>query len=114
MTVTLSDGTCSYHGPLILKAGEIKVTWEVKEQDQKTYGLTLFTLNADKDLVDLMAATARSAPPEWVNMILYQEQSPQTSQTYNLTVDKGPIYVVCWSKPPDMPIGNLGAFEVKP
>jgi len=116
MTVTLSDGTCSYTGPQALKAGEINVTWEVKDRDQKKYGLTFFSLDPDKNLVDLMAATIRSVPPEWSNLIWYQEQGPNTSQTYTVTVgvEQGPMYGVCWSKPPDLPIGNFGAVEVKP
>ena len=94
--------------------GEIKVTWDVKDQNQKTYGLTFFTLDRDKDLIDLMAATARPVPPDWSNLMMYQEQGPNTSQTYSLKADQGPVYIVCWSKPPDITIGNVGPFEVQP
>jgi ketosteroid isomerase-like protein len=113
LSITISGGTCNYGGPMTLQAGEIKVTWEVKDQDRDLYALTFFGLAPDKDLTDLMAATVSSAPPSWSNMLLYKELGPGKSQTYSFTVKEGPVYLVCWSKPPDLPIGGLGPFVVK-
>jgi len=113
LKVTISGGTCNYDGPMALQAGEIKVTWEVKDQDRDLYALTSFSLAPDKDMLDLMAATVRSAPPSWSNMLLYKELGPGKSETYTFTVKEGPVYLVCWSKPPDLPIGGLGPFVVK-
>jgi hypothetical protein len=111
INVVISEGTCSYEGALVLKAGPVNVNVEVKDVDKKTYGLTFFTLDADKDIVDLMAATALSYPPSWAKMLTLWEMS--TSQTNTLTVKEGPLYLVCWSKPPDLAVGNVGPFEVK-
>jgi hypothetical protein len=46
-------------------------------------------------------------------MLLIQELGPGKTQTYNFTVKEGPVYGICWSKPPDLPIGAVGPFEVK-
>lgn len=112
LTVTLSGGTCSFDGPLTLKAGEIQVTMDVQDQDKQMYGLTFFTLDPDKDFMDLMASTVRSIPPPWSDMFSIKEIGPGKSETYRVTVTEGPVYVVCWSKPPSLPIGNIGPFEV--
>lgn len=114
MVVTFAGGTCTYPGPLTLKAGEIQVTGEVKDQDRAAYGLTFFTLDPDKDFVDLMAATVRDTPPPWSNMIFIRELGPGKSVTYRFPVKEGTIYLVCWSKPPDLPIGAAGPLVVKP
>ena len=110
LTVTLSGGTCSYEGPLTLQAGEVQVTMDV--QDKQMYALTFFTLDPDKDFMDLMASTVRSIPPPWSDMFSIKEASPGKSETYRVTVTEGPVYVVCWSKPPELPIGNVGPFGV--
>ena len=57
LTVTIAGGTCTTDGPEALKAGDVKVNWNVQDQDKSKYGLTLFTLDPDKDLLDLMVAT---------------------------------------------------------
>jgi hypothetical protein len=114
ITVTISEGTCTYDGPMVLQAGEIQVTLDVQDQNNELYALTFFTLDAGKDNLDLMAATAGAGPPAWANMILFEELDPGKSETYSFTVEEGPVYGVCWSKPPDLPIGVLGPFTVSP
>jgi hypothetical protein len=113
LTVTIAGGTCTTDGPEALKAGDVKVNWNVQDQDKSKYGLTLFTLDPDKDLLDLMVATY-GQPPSWGVMVLYAELGPGESETYTFTVEKGPVYLICWSKPPDLPIGNAGPFTVVP
>jgi hypothetical protein len=113
LTVTIENGTCEINNPGPLQAGEIKVDWKVKDQNKNRYALTIFTLNADKDLLDLMASTIEPDPPSWSDMLLIVDQGPDMSGTYTFKVDKGPIYVICWSKPPDLPIGNAGPIDVK-
>jgi ketosteroid isomerase-like protein len=112
LTITVLDGTCTYEGPMTLKAGEITVTWDVKDQNKDKFGLTFHNLDAGKDLTDLMAATVGFAP-SWAHMLAEWEQGPGMSQSYHFTVKQGPVYLICWSKPPDIPIGNVGPFEVK-
>jgi ketosteroid isomerase-like protein len=112
LTITISDGTCTYDGPMTLQAGEVRVTWNIKDQDKDDYALTFFNLDAGKDLTDLMAMTT-GYPPSWSTELTEWEQGPGTSQSHSFTIQKGPVYLICWSKPPDIPIGNVGPFEVK-
>lgn len=113
MTVTIAGGTCAIDNPAPLQAGKINVTLNIKDQNKDLYALTLFNLNSDKDFLDLMAATV-GMPPSWADMLLFQELKPGKSAAYTFTVEKGPVYLICWSKPPDLPIGNTGPIEVKP
>ncbi len=113
ITVMIADGTCSYTGSLVLQAGEIKVNVDASAETQKAYGLTFFNLKADKDLLDLMAATSESVPPAWSNMLTEWQVGPGASRTYSFTAKQGPLYLVCWSKPPDLAVGNVGPFEVR-
>ena len=113
MTVTTADGTCTTDVPLALKAGDVKVTWNVQDQDQSLYALTLFNLDPGKDILDLMVTTV-GLPPSWGDMLLEAELGPGESNTYTLTLEKGPLYLICWSKPPDLPIGNSGPIPVVP
>jgi len=112
LTVTFADGTCSYNGPLALQAGEIQVTFDVHDQSMNVFGLTFFTLAPDKSMLDLMAATILSAPPDWANMFSLHELGHIKSESYRIMVEEGPVYAVCWGQPPDIAIGNVGPFTV--
>jgi len=111
--VTISAGTCATGGPLTLKAGEVTVTLDVQDHDNALYALTLFNLDPGKDLLDLMTATL-GPPPSWGDMLLYKELGPGRSDTYTFTLQQGPVYLICWSQPPDLPIGNAGPIPVAP
>ena len=113
MTVTIAGGTCTTNNPMTLQAGEVTVTLDVQDRDQSLYALTLFNLDEGKDFLDLMASTV-GMPPSWVDMLLYEELEPGKSATYTFTVEQGPVYLVCWSQPPDLTIGNAGPFAVAP
>jgi hypothetical protein len=63
--------------------------------------------------LDLMVATARGQP-FWADDLLLVTLGPGKSTTYTFTVEQGPVYLVCWSKPPDLTIGNAGPFTVVP
>jgi limonene-1,2-epoxide hydrolase len=110
--VTIAGGTCTIDNPAPLRAGEIKVTLNIKDQSKDLYALTMFNLDADKDFLDLMASTT-GMPPSWADILLIVEQKPVTIDTYAFTIENGPLYMICWSKPPDLPIGNAGPIEVK-
>jgi ketosteroid isomerase-like protein len=112
MTVTIAGGTCAIDHPAPLQAGEIKVNLNIKDQNKDLYALTVFTLSGDKDILDLMASTV-GMPPTWANMLLLEELEPGESAIYAFTVENGPVYMICWAKPPDLPIGNAGPIEVK-
>lgn len=112
MAVTIAGGTCIIDHPAPLQAGEIKVTLNIKDQNKELYALTIFNLYEDKDILDLMASTVGMQPP-WAGMLLFEELEPGKSKTYTFTVEKGPVYLICWSKYPELPIGNAGPIEVK-
>jgi len=38
---------------MVLQAGKIKVNVDATHEDKKTYGLTFFTLDPGKDIIDL-------------------------------------------------------------
>lgn len=113
LTVTIAGGTCTTDAPLALKAGDVKVSWNIQDQDKSKYALTLFTLDPDKDILDLMVSTY-GLPPSWGDMVLYEGLDPGESKTYPLKLEKGPLYLICWSKPPDLPIDNSGPIPVVP
>ena len=112
MTVTIAGGTCSTNGPITLQAGKIKVTLNIKDQNKVGYALLLVNLDQGKDFPDLMAATV-GMPPSWADELLFAELLPGGSAIYTFTVEKGPVYLICWSKYPELPIGNAGPFDVK-
>ena len=112
MTVTIAAGTCTIDNPVPLQAGEIKVTLNIEEQNKELYALTFFNLNDDKNMLDLMASTS-GMPPSWADTLLMEELEPGESATYTFTAEKNPVYMICWSQPPALPIGNAGPIEVK-
>jgi len=112
MTVTIAGGTCAIDNPAPLQAGEIKVTLNIKDQNKGLYALTMFSLSDGKDILDLMASTT-GMPPSWAEILLLEELEPGKSATYTFNIEKTPVYMICWSKPPDIPIGNAGPIEVK-
>jgi len=114
ITVTISDSTCAYDGPMSIQEGELTVNVSVQDDRFEKYAVTLFTLDEEKDLVDLMASTYNPNPPSWSNMLFIDELTPGESKTYqDISVEEGQLYLVCWAGPPDMPIGNAGPFIVK-
>ena len=112
MTVTIAGGTCVIDNPAPIQSGEIKVTLNTKDENKELYALTFFNLEDDKDILDLMASTS-GMPPSWADMLLMEELGADQSATYTFTAEKGPVYMICWSQPPVLPIGNAGPIEVK-
>ncbi|OIO92747.1 MAG: hypothetical protein AUK03_09335 [Anaerolineae bacterium CG2_30_64_16] len=112
MTVTITDGTCSIEEPVALKAGDVQVTVNVKDENREGYAVVFLTLDEGKDFMDLMASTATASPPEWSDLRHYEEVGPGAASTYTIQTNAGPLYGICFSKPPDHPIGNLGPIEV--
>ncbi len=113
MMVTITGGTCSTNDPIVLQVGEVTVTLNVEDQDNDMYALTMFNLEPGKDILDLMVSTA-GEPPSWADFLLYEELGPGQSETYTFTLEQGPVYMICWSKPPDLPIGNAMPIPVVP
>lgn len=112
ITVVFADGTCRYDGPLALQAGNVLVTMEVQDTDREKYAFSLFTLDEGKDFIDLMVSTVNAGPPSWAHMILLKGIQPGGSKTAVVTLKEGPVYAVCWSQPPDIPVGSFGPLAV--
>jgi ketosteroid isomerase-like protein len=112
MTVTIAGGTCAVDNLAPLQAGEINLILNIKDSNKDLYALTIFNLDTDKDMLDLMASTVGD-PPLWANFLFYLELEPGKTETRTVTIEKGPVYVICWSQPPALPIGNAGPIEVK-
>ena len=110
MTVIVAGGTCTANSNT-LQAGDVKVTFNIKDTNNDLFALTIFDLLPGNDIVDLMMTTIGDAPI-WASILLLRELGPGKSTSYNLTIDKGPVYVICWSKPPDPANGNAGPIEV--
>ena len=113
MTVTIAEGSCTTDNAVALKAGEVTVNVKVQDQDKAGYGVGLFNLDPGKDLLDLMVALY-GMPPAWSDFLLEVYPSPGQSETYTFTLEKGPVYMICLSKPPDIIIGNAGPIPVVP
>ena len=109
--ITIIGGTCVYDGPLTLQKGPLKVIVDVQDQDKDKYAVAFLTLDPDKDPADLMAATI-GADPSWVDIVSLREINPGENMEYDLEMDEGPVYVVCFSKPPDLTIGSVGPFNI--
>ncbi len=113
LTVTFEGGTCRYDGPKALQAGKIAVTMDVHDREKAKYGLTFFNLRPGKSLDDLIASTILESPPSWAEMITFPyEALPGERNEFSIKIDRGPVYLVCWSRPPDLAIGSIGPFEV--
>jgi hypothetical protein len=114
IVVTFTNGICKYEGPAILPGGELTVTVEAKDRDKEAYAAAWFNLAQGKGLSDLKKAQDSPAPPPWADMIALQEAPPGGSKTYSLTIEKGPLYLLCWSGSPDQAhlVGSKGPLEV--
>lgn len=112
LTVTIVEGTCTYDGPLALQAGPISITVAALDQNKDKFALALFNLEPEKDMADLMASTIHEAPPPWSKILFIREMSPGETVQYETTIEKGPVYGICFSKPPDLAIGSIGPFIV--
>jgi hypothetical protein len=113
INVTIANNTCSYEGPMTLEAGAVTVSVDVQDERFNKYALAFLTLAEGKDLVDLMAATYYT-PPSWSKLVFLYEFNPGESRTVKMfNVKGGLLYMVCFAKPPDLPIGNAGPFVVK-
>jgi hypothetical protein len=114
ITVTITNSTCAYSGPMTFQEGELIINVDVQDQRFEKYAVTLFTLDEGKDLVDLMASTHNPGPPSWSDMVFYKELGPGESEMYkSLLVKEGLLYLVCWAGPPDIAVGNGGPFVVQ-
>jgi hypothetical protein len=76
-----------------------------------SYGLTVISLAEGKTLEDLRQSKGTSPPP-WVTVEGAIGGDPGVTTQATVTVSKGPIYMVCWTQPPERVIGRLGPVEI--
>jgi hypothetical protein len=114
--VTFAGGICKYEGPATLPAGELTVTIDAKDRDKEAFAAAWFNLAPGKGLSDLIKAQDSPSPPPWADMLALQEAPPGGSETYRLKVEKGPLYLLCWSGSPDQSrgVGSKGPIDVRP
>ncbi len=114
VNITITNGTCAYDGPMTFQEGELVVNVDVQDEIFNKYALSFFTLDEDKDMLDLMASTYNPSPPDWSEMVFLKELGPGDSQTYkSFYVKEGQLHMVCWAGSPDIAIGNAGPFVVQ-
>jgi hypothetical protein len=112
MTVAFEGGKCTYAGPKVIQPGEISVTMEVQDRDKQVYAVYLLTLDQGKTISDLDAWPSTDKPA-WAQIVAGSESGLAGQRnTFAATVQKGPIYLACFSKPPEAKIGALGPIEV--
>jgi hypothetical protein len=113
LTVTFKNDLCSYNGAMAIKAGEVSVTMVVKHQELDA-GMVVLTLDEGKTIDDLNAAPDNYGQPLWSHRVGEAERHvhPGERYTFKFTIETGPIYLVCFSGPPDTAIGVLGPIEV--
>jgi hypothetical protein len=112
MTVAFEGGKCTYAGPKVIQPGEINVTMDIKDLDKQVYALYLLTLDQGKTINDLDAWPSTDKPT-WAQIVNGSESGFSGQRnTFAVTVQKGPIYLACFSSPPEAKIGALGPIEV--
>jgi len=114
LTVTFKDNHCSYNGAQAVATGELSVTMEVKEQGSDA-GLVILNLDPGKTLADLKAWPSNYSDPPWSHRAGEAPHYVHRGERYTFksTIETGPIYLVCFSGPPAVPIGLLGPIEVR-
>jgi pyrimidine-specific ribonucleoside hydrolase len=111
MAVRMEGDQCAYNGPQEIEVGQIAMDWNVDEVHDK-YGLVVATLDKGKTFADLDAWPSADQPP-WLQVVAYAEANPGSHSTVTADVEEGPIYLVCFTAPPDKKMGVLGPIEVK-
>jgi hypothetical protein len=115
LTVTFEGNLCTYDGPKAIPAGENSVIMDVKDQSKESYAVFILTLDQGKTLDDLKALPADADHPSWSHIVGGSEEGrPGKRNTFKVTVEKEPIYLVCVAPaPPGLIVGVLGPVDVE-
>lgn len=111
-TIVFDGETCTYYGPQTIPAGKLTVDWIVKDKKHEAYGLVVATLKPDKTFDDLDSWPGADQPP-WLNVVGYSEASPDSKQQEIYQITEGPIYYVCFYRPPDTKFGVTRSIAVE-
>jgi hypothetical protein len=114
LTITFKDNQCSYNDAQAVAAGELSLTMDVKQEGSDS-GLVILTLDPGKSLADLKAWPSNYSDPPWSHRAGEAPRYVHLGEryTFKATIQNGPIYLVCFSGPPAVPIGVLGPIEVR-
>jgi hypothetical protein len=115
LTFTFStDEKCTMKGPKTIPAGVNSIDMVGNIQGHGKIGLAILTLNEGKTFKDLQDWTSTDQP-SWTTLIDFLEvPSDNSLYTKTFTVDKGPIYFVCFSEIPGTLLNSVGPVEVNP
>jgi inosine-uridine nucleoside N-ribohydrolase len=112
MSVAIEGDQCTYSGPKEIAAGQIAIDWNVDEA-HAYYGLAVVTLDEGKTFADLDRWPSTD-PPSWLQIVTFRETTAGNHSTVTARVRGGPIYIVCFTRPPDKKMGTLGPIGVAP
>jgi hypothetical protein len=114
MTVTFRSDSCAYTGPQKIRAGEVAITQQDDGRGQyEQYAVFIATLDPGKTVADLKQAMSDSAPA-WVHQVTtLPAQKPGDHATTLLDVKEGPLYLICFVRPPLRGIGVIGPIGVE-
>lgn len=115
IVVTFAGETCAMNGSTPLPAGQVNGKLDVQDKDREGYSATFVTLPPDKTFEDLLASAqvTNASKPEWVNEIVFVEALPGKTKYFDMTIEPGPVYFLCfsWNQDRDL-IGYAGPIEV--
>ncbi len=123
--VISTDGTCRVEGASRLSAGEVTVTWEIRDPAPAVHGLWLLSLDEGRGTQDLSEALGAEFiavfPPSWARVQgEFFPAAPGTRSEKTLVLDARPLYLVCMAgespintpQQPVKPYGILGPLRV--
>lgn len=114
ITVTFSaDGKCTMEGVSTIQAGEntpVEVIGYL--EGYGTIGIGLTRIDPDKTSKDLQDWDWGVNPPWSERIGFYDFPSDGSTYSFDLNMDKGPIYFLCMVESPFAVIGVLGPVEV--
>ncbi len=115
ITITFSaDKKCAMEGANTIPAGEnIPVEVIGQLEGYGNIGLGLSRIAPDKTIKDLQEWDME-IQPAWVERVgAYEFPSDGSTNTFDLNMERGPIYFLCMVESPFAKIGVLGPVEVK-
>jgi hypothetical protein len=110
ITVTMVGGTCKLEGTKQVYPDTFSIALVGGDRSVEFYGLAVVSLDEGKTLADLEGAGP--AQPPWVRLLTDFSTAPGQRTVQSVKVDANPVFVVCFTSPPDKEIGALGPIEI--
>ena len=103
ITVITDGGKCTLEGASKVSAGDVTVTWNIKDKTPPIFGLWFFTLEDNKGYEDLVTYVNKDKwwenfPPSWAKWQgdIYPAK-PDSQNEKTISFQSGPLYLVCLS-----------------